>query len=154
MHRGSILASHPAAAGSKPSFPKKNSEEKIFMLLRLINSAGQRKVDNGLKIQIKPIQIWLVASQFYKKVDLDPKTVTCAGNDFIVTVLVDCQQQKKLPQAAHHRVDAELLLALVKAGALSTNKKDLLLQPNCFSSPGVFTTQFFCYCQQVSATRV
>ena len=38
------------------------------MLLRLINCAGQRKVDSGLKMLIKPIYYWLVASQYYKKI--------------------------------------------------------------------------------------
>ena len=33
-------ASHPAAPGSMPSVPKKFSEEKLSMLLRLINGAG------------------------------------------------------------------------------------------------------------------
>ena len=37
------------------------------MMLRLINGAGLRKVDSGLKMLIKPILFWLVASQNYKK---------------------------------------------------------------------------------------
>ena len=50
-HRGSILASHPAAPGLIPSIP----EEKILMLLRLINGAGKREVDSGLKMLTEPI---------------------------------------------------------------------------------------------------
>ena len=34
-------------------------------MLRLINSPGQRKVDSGLKILIKPIKLWQVASHNY-----------------------------------------------------------------------------------------
>ena len=41
------------------------------MLLRLITSAGLRKVDNGLKMLIKFIKYWQVASQYYKKEDLN-----------------------------------------------------------------------------------
>ena len=37
-----------------PMFPK-NSEEKLSMLLRLINGAVKRKVDSGLKMFIQPI---------------------------------------------------------------------------------------------------
>ena len=37
---GIARASHPAAPGSMPSVPKKFSEEKLSMLLRLINGAG------------------------------------------------------------------------------------------------------------------
>ena len=38
--RGSTLASHPAAPGSIPPVPRKFSEEKLSMLLRLINGTG------------------------------------------------------------------------------------------------------------------
>ena len=48
--QGSKLASHPAALGSISSVP-----EQLLMMLRLINGSGRRKVDNGLKILIKPI---------------------------------------------------------------------------------------------------
>ena len=65
-YRGSILASHPAAPGSNPSITKKISEEKVSMLLRLINGTGYRKVDSGLKTLIKLIYFWLVASKYYK----------------------------------------------------------------------------------------
>ena len=37
------------------------------MLLRLINSAAQRKLDSGLKMLIEPAMYWPVASQYYKK---------------------------------------------------------------------------------------
>ena len=50
-HRGSILASYSAAQGLIPSIP----EEKLLMLLRLINGAGKREVDSGLKMLIEPI---------------------------------------------------------------------------------------------------
>ena len=39
-HRGSILASHPAAPGSIASVPEFFSDEKLSMLLRLINGTG------------------------------------------------------------------------------------------------------------------
>ena len=59
----SILASYQTSAGSIPSVPQIFSEEKLTMLLRLIN----RKVDNGLKILITLVQFWLVACQFYQR---------------------------------------------------------------------------------------
>ena len=34
----------------------------------VINSAGSRKVDSGLKILMNPIWFWLLARQFYKKI--------------------------------------------------------------------------------------
>ena len=40
------------------------------MVRRLINGTDQRKVDSGLKMLIEPIQLWLVASQYYKKLFL------------------------------------------------------------------------------------
>ena len=55
QHRGNILASHPAALGSTFSIPPKNFEEKLSMLLRLINDAGKRNVDSGLKMLIEPV---------------------------------------------------------------------------------------------------
>ena len=36
----------------------------------LINGTGWRKVDSDLKMLIKPIYFWLVASQYYKKLGL------------------------------------------------------------------------------------
>ena len=38
------------------------------MSLRVINSAGERKVDSGLKMLIEPIYFWLLASKNYKKI--------------------------------------------------------------------------------------
>ena len=38
------------------------------MQLRLINGAGKRQADIGLKMMIKPILFWLVAIQRFKKV--------------------------------------------------------------------------------------
>ena len=55
QHRGSILASHRADPGSNPSIPKFFAEEKVLMLQRLINGAGERKVDCDLKMLIEPI---------------------------------------------------------------------------------------------------
>ena len=49
------LASHPAALGLNPRIPQKISEEKLLMLLRLINGAGKRKIDSGMKMLIDPI---------------------------------------------------------------------------------------------------
>ena len=69
MHRGSILASHPAYLGLIPSIIKKISGEKLLMLLRLINSTGQTKVDNGLKMLMEPILLRLVVSQYCNKVE-------------------------------------------------------------------------------------
>ena len=40
QHTGRILASHPAAPDLIPTIPVIFSEEKLSMLLRLINSAG------------------------------------------------------------------------------------------------------------------
>ena len=40
QHRGSILASHPAAPGSNPIISDTFSEEKLLILLRLINGTG------------------------------------------------------------------------------------------------------------------
>ena len=37
------------------------------MLPRLINGAGKKKVDSGMKMLIEPIKDWLVANRFYKK---------------------------------------------------------------------------------------
>ena len=45
----------PAAPSSIPSIPKTVSEEKVLMLLKLINGAGQRKMDSGLQMLINPI---------------------------------------------------------------------------------------------------
>ena len=56
-----VLAYHPATPDWIPRVPKKISEEKLLMLLRLINSAGLKKVDSGMKM------FWLVASQYYEK---------------------------------------------------------------------------------------
>ena len=39
LHRGSMLASQPAALGLIPSVPEIFSDEKLSMLLRLINGA-------------------------------------------------------------------------------------------------------------------
>ena len=50
-----------------PSLPKKFQRTKLSVLLRLINSAGQRKVGSGLKIFIIAIQHLVVASQYYKR---------------------------------------------------------------------------------------
>ena len=49
----SYLLPDPAAPGLIPDVPEKFSEDK--MLMRLINSAGERKVARGLKILTKPI---------------------------------------------------------------------------------------------------
>ena len=38
------------------------------MLLSLINRAGLRKVDSGLKMLSNSIQVWLVASNYYKNI--------------------------------------------------------------------------------------
>ena len=46
---------------------QKFSEEKLSMLLRLINGAGQGKVDSGFNMLIEFILFWLVASQYCKK---------------------------------------------------------------------------------------
>ena len=46
---------YPAALGSIPSIPEIFSEEKLSMLRRLINGAGWRKADSGLKMLIEPI---------------------------------------------------------------------------------------------------
>ena len=37
------------------------------MLLRLNNNAAKRKVDRGLKMLIKPIKYWVVASSYNEK---------------------------------------------------------------------------------------
>ena len=71
-----VLSSHPAATSLIPSIPKKISKEKLAMLLRLINRSCLRKGDSGLKMLIKSIWFWQVASQHYKKwyrYDLDLK---------------------------------------------------------------------------------
>ena len=52
----------PAAPGLIPSVPNFFSVEKLSMLLRLINGAAKRIVDRGLKMLMKPIWCWLVAS--------------------------------------------------------------------------------------------
>ena len=49
------LLPDPAAMDSIPSIPEIFPEEKLSMLLRLINSAGLRKVDSGLKMLIELI---------------------------------------------------------------------------------------------------
>ena len=41
------------------------------MLLRLMNSPAQRKLNNGLKMFFEPFQYWLVAIQYYKESLLD-----------------------------------------------------------------------------------
>ena len=38
-----------------PVFPEYFKMEKLMMLLKLINSAGKKKVDSGLKMLTKPI---------------------------------------------------------------------------------------------------
>ena len=40
------------------------------MLLRLAKGAGYRKLDSGLKMSIEPLKFWLVASHYYKKIQL------------------------------------------------------------------------------------
>ena len=52
VHSGSILVAHPAVQSSIPSVPPKKSEEKLSMLLRLINDMGS--VDSGWKMLIEP----------------------------------------------------------------------------------------------------
>ena len=47
-----LLASGPSCPNSQ--LCRKFSGEKLSLLLRLINSAGWRKVDSGLKMLIKP----------------------------------------------------------------------------------------------------
>ena len=42
-------------------------EEKLLMLLMLIDGAALRKVDSGFKILIHPSLYWLMASRYYKK---------------------------------------------------------------------------------------
>ena len=44
-----------AALGLISSIPEKKLEEKLSMLLRLINGTGYSEVDSGLKMRIKPI---------------------------------------------------------------------------------------------------
>ena len=58
------LILNPVAPVSIPRVQSNN----MLMLLRLINGAAQRKVDSGLKMLIKPIQYWLVASQYYENI--------------------------------------------------------------------------------------
>ena len=53
--RVSMLASRPRCPGFNSLQCQKFSEEKLLMLLRLINGTGKRKVDSGLKILIEPI---------------------------------------------------------------------------------------------------
>ena len=53
--RGSILASHPTAPGSIASMPTNNSDEKLWMLLRLVNGICYREMDRGLNMLIEPI---------------------------------------------------------------------------------------------------
>ena len=49
------LLPEPAAPGSNPSIPENVFRGKIFNVAGLINCAGERKVDSGLKMLIKLI---------------------------------------------------------------------------------------------------
>ena len=49
------LLPDPAAQGLIPSIPPEKLEEKLSMLLRLINGTAYRKIDSGLKMLIKRI---------------------------------------------------------------------------------------------------
>ena len=51
----------PSSPGFDSQRSQKKSEEKLSMLLWIFNGAGDRKVDGGLKMLIKPIWFWLVA---------------------------------------------------------------------------------------------
>ena len=72
---------HACFSSSSPGFESQRSRSCfrgiIIDVSGLIISVGKRKVDIGLKMLIKPIQFWLVASQYYKKASAVPRK---AGN--------------------------------------------------------------------------
>ena len=53
------LHSTEAAPGLVHRVPEMFSKEIFLILLRLINGAGLRKVDSGLKMLFEPIYFWL-----------------------------------------------------------------------------------------------
>ena len=53
------------------------------MWLMLINGAGQRKVDSGLKMLFGPIQFWPVASKYYKT---DSASNSCSKFESLILV--------------------------------------------------------------------
>ena len=62
----SKLASHPTAPGSIPQHSQIFFRGKIINVGEVNQGTGLRKLDSGLKMLIKPISLWLAASQFYK----------------------------------------------------------------------------------------
>ena len=62
----SKLASHPTAPGSIPQHSQNFFRGKIINVGEVNQGTGLRKLDSGLKMLIKPISLWLAASQFYK----------------------------------------------------------------------------------------
>ena len=71
----STMVSKLASGASCPGFDSQHYwkfliGKRLSTLLVLINGAGLRKVDRGLKMLIQPIKYWLVAIQLYKKVVL------------------------------------------------------------------------------------
>ena len=80
----------PISRGLDSQLSRFFSEEKLLMMLRLINGGGQRKVDSGLKMLIEPIQFWLVANQ-YKKASLVGRHLIKVPelSSFTVTIILD-----------------------------------------------------------------
>ena len=84
QHRGSILASHPAARGPILSILRKF----ILKLLKFINGAGLRKVYRSLILLIQPIQYKLASTT--KRLENSPSLQNCVKKRKLINSGLNC----------------------------------------------------------------
>ena len=94
------------------------------MSLRLINVAGMRNVDSGLKMLIETIYFWLVASQYYNKKEMQGKH--CSLERKKRSIKVECWMEggdKKYPSRLNLRLRNDIRLPPPLATIGSRSKK-------------------------------